>query len=396
MSLANPTSLRVGATGILAGRQHHVIGRIVMSMEDSSGTFYWNEFNLVDDSGQSATLVYETTEQGGQWRLFKLFEPVPPLSAIEAAAKRVGDWLDYGDGKARITLVDESRVCHIEGIAPEGVEVGDVARYFNAEAGPQLIVVSWTGSEVEYYRGTDLPGQAVAEAFGFEPAVCSSRSHSGSSAPPYVVGSRPHTAVTKWVMALLAVITMAAGYASCRTQPPRAPAKTTQAPDSTLKVGASGMLDGKIYRLARQQLAEVAQVGRTDEQNQYCLLDADGQEALLTCDAKSGAVTWQLFVTMPPPLALAAAPAAALRVGDSIEVAGKNCVVNELFRLRVKRVEPASLPGSPAVKYGFSARSENGPVLALWDSQGITCYLGKPFSAQTITNAFSAPGPERE
>ncbi|MEI9864534.1 MAG: hypothetical protein WDN00_08275 [Limisphaerales bacterium] len=33
----------------------------------------------------------------------------------------------------------------IEGRAPDGVEVGDVANYFNAEAGDMMQVVSWTG-----------------------------------------------------------------------------------------------------------------------------------------------------------------------------------------------------------------------------------------------------------
>ena len=62
--------------------------------------------------------------------------------------------------------MDESLVCEIEGEAPEGVELGDVAHYFNAESGNEMVVVSWTGDEVEFYRGVNIPARAVSSAFG--------------------------------------------------------------------------------------------------------------------------------------------------------------------------------------------------------------------------------------
>lgn len=39
----------------------------------------------------------------------------------------------------RVTCVDESRVLQIEGEAPEGVEVGDIAHYFNAETASDMV-----------------------------------------------------------------------------------------------------------------------------------------------------------------------------------------------------------------------------------------------------------------
>jgi len=58
---------------------------------------------------------------------------------------------------ARVTLVDESKVYWVEGRPPEGVELGDIANYFNALAGNRMYVVSWTGPEVEVFQGMDLP-----------------------------------------------------------------------------------------------------------------------------------------------------------------------------------------------------------------------------------------------
>ena len=163
MSFANPTPIRIGMTGAFDGRQYRVAGRVVLGMEEDGETYYWNEFNLVSDDGESATLVFEETERGGEWRLFTLFEPEFVMTAEDAATKRVGDQLNLDGHDVRVTLVDETRVYHIEGEAPEGVELGDVAHYFNAEAGSRMVVVSWTGEEVEYYRGVTVAPAMTAK-----------------------------------------------------------------------------------------------------------------------------------------------------------------------------------------------------------------------------------------
>ena len=65
-------------TGKLSGTQYRVVGRVVLGEDEDGDTYYWNEFNLESDGGGVATLVYEETEQGGEWRLFRLFEPASP------------------------------------------------------------------------------------------------------------------------------------------------------------------------------------------------------------------------------------------------------------------------------------------------------------------------------
>ena len=152
-------------TGNLSGKQYRVVGRVVLGEQEEGGTYYWNEFNLESDGGEVATLVYEETERGGEWRLFHLFEPACPMTAADAATKRAGDPLDLEGMHLFVRLVSKSRVYYIEGKAPEGVEVGDVAHYFNAVAGNNMIVVSWTGEEVEFYKGLDLSRLTVSSAF---------------------------------------------------------------------------------------------------------------------------------------------------------------------------------------------------------------------------------------
>ncbi len=65
MSFANPTPIRIGMTGTFCGNRYRVAGRVVMGMEEDGETYYWNEFNLVNTEGESATLVYEEGEHGG-------------------------------------------------------------------------------------------------------------------------------------------------------------------------------------------------------------------------------------------------------------------------------------------------------------------------------------------
>ena len=36
-------------TGTLSGTRYRVVGRVVLGMEEGGETYYWNEFNLVDD-----------------------------------------------------------------------------------------------------------------------------------------------------------------------------------------------------------------------------------------------------------------------------------------------------------------------------------------------------------
>ena len=145
MNFANPTRLRIGMHANFGGRDYRLIGRVVMGVTDDGETYYWNEFNLEARDGSCADLVYEETERGGEWRLFTMFEPEYPMTATDAATKRVGDSLNLTGTDVRVTLRDTSRVYHIESKAPEGVEVGDVANYFNAEAGDVMQVVSWPG-----------------------------------------------------------------------------------------------------------------------------------------------------------------------------------------------------------------------------------------------------------
>lgn len=393
MSFANPTPLRIGMTGSFDGRTYRVAGRVVMGMDDGGETYYWNEFNLASDDGESATLVYEETERGGEWRLFTLFEPEFSMTAEDAATKRVGDRLNLDDRDVRVTLVDETRVYHIEGEAPEEVELGDVAHYFNAESGSTMIVVSWTGDEVEYYRGVTFSAGRVATAFNLPGAGFANLSRSFSDSGSSSLTGNP-TLSTGAVLKLAAVgllfAVVVATYILWRSPRTRSAVTKTSAPASPLTVGQTGTLDGKTQRVYNHSIVEVAEVGRIYDRHEYHLFDEEGNRSLLIYGLKPGEKDWYLFTLLQPLNPLSPEQAAALKVGQTVNVDGLVAPVRDLSQAVMRQTEGGALPDltNGTVLFSFSTQSGTTPVLARWNAGGIQLYRGRFLPAKELDAAF--------
>jgi hypothetical protein len=385
VSFSNPTPIRIGMTGKLSGKQYRVVGRVVLGEEEDGETYYWNEFNLESDGGGAATLVYEQTEQGGEWRLFEMFDPEHPMTAAEAAAKRVGDALDLDGRQMSVRLVSTSRVYAIEGEAPE--KVGDVAHYFNAVAGNTMIVVSWTGEEVEFYKGLDLSRTTVSSAFNVRivdfsrlfPAPDGNRRFSG-----LVVGL-----VVALAVGILAVV----GYCSF-TSGRRPPAIVrTGATASPLAVGQTGKLGGTRFQVQSHLLVEMAMVGRKFDRHEYVLSDDAGTRALLVRGSKPGAGDWWLFQPLQPLTPLSPPQAAAVRWGQTVNVDGLTAKVSELFQSTIRQVESSEAAelNTGDVFFGFTARGQNAELLVRWNANYINFFQGQALLEKEVVAAFGHP-----
>ncbi len=374
----NPTALQVGMSGKLCGLNYRVVGRVVLGMTEDGETYYWNEYNLVDDSGQSATLVFEEVEEGPEWKLFILFDPVEPMTATEAARKKVGDKVNLNGSLVKITLVSQSRVYHIEGQAPEGVEVGDIASYFNADTGVEMQVASWTGDEIEFYRGINVPVDDVASGFnlptekltGGGPAVEETESSSGSSWPVL-----PRL-IAVGVATLISFVT----YSSWRSPrltggAPKKPSTRT----SPLPTGASGTLATKHTTIAEHVVVEIAKVGALYDWHEYRLRDDTGESALLICGLTGDAAQWHLFRSAQPFTSLTPPQAAALRVRETLIIGERTLRIETLFQAR-------RLDG--AVSFGFLARAGNDWGVVRWTQNEIEFYLGTPLPEKEVLAAF--------
>lgn len=397
MSFSNPTPIRLGMAGTFNERRFRVAGRIVMGMEEDGETYYWNEFHLVSTEGDSATLVYEETESGGEWRLFTLFEVEYPLTAADAATKRVGDRLTLDDKEVRVTLVDESRVHFIEGEAPEGVEVGDIAHYFNAETSQRMIVVSWTGDEVEYYRGVTLSAKTIADAFNLPVAKFTGSSASFSSGLTRAWQSgdddSQYLSMGKFVRVVAIALGVFVVIAFFVVRPGgfrRTPTVKTAAPAPQLKVRQSGLIDGESYRVTSRSVVEMAQVGCIYDRHEYELTSAAGEPRLLVQGLKPGDKDWCLFTPMNPTDPITPAKAASLRAGETASVDGVVGPVSEISQVVVRQAEGDESDGGRlgTVRFSFVIQSGSSPVLVLWNQNGIRFYRGRLIPAVELAKAF--------
>jgi hypothetical protein len=398
MSFENPTLLRVGMNGNFAGKDYGVAGRVVMGETEGGETYYWNEFNLESKDGSYADLVFEETERGGEWRLFTLFKAEYPMTAADAATKRVGDHLNLTGENVRVTLRSTSRVYHIEGQPPEGVEIGDVANYFNAEAGNNMQVVSWTGDEVEYYNGVNIPQSVVAAAFHV-PRASNSSSFSDSDSSWLGGNDEHYDSVAKFFLKAALVIfcffIVFGRHFSCSTGYESTPVKKVDAAAPPLTVGATGKLLGWDYHISAHAVVEIAKVGARFERHEYQLLDDDGHPALLVCGWKPESDNWFLFTPVEPTMPLSSQQAGAKKLGDIVALDNLSAPVGELFQSTFRQLEPKPSP-SPWVKkgdvfFGFTAQSPSDLLLARWNAGGITFHRGRSLPAKDAIAAFNQP-----
>jgi hypothetical protein len=377
----NPTGLGVGHEGVIFGQQASVIGRSVLKSGDG---YRWDEYHLRLADRTETTLVYES----GVWKRFALFDPDITLSADDAADLGVGEQVTLRGRSANITYVGNSRVMYIEGKAPEGYRVGSEARYFNAEEGSQLFVVSWTGNEVEFYEGQDLPRGDVERAFGLPEPSLLARIFSGGSGglDSWFEGDHRLFGTVLVAFAVLVIL-----WAQGRPRDPAVePPPPTPAPALHLPARAQGRLAGHLYVIAGHEVAEISESRGTFARHEYELVDEQGERALLIQRLDWDARQWYLFRPVSSSVGLIPYQAAAFKHGSLFNVGDKQAAVRTLFMSRmVSRdgdVPSGALPG--AVRYGFTAQTKDEWVIGRWNESSIEFQAGDMLPEADIQQAF--------
>ncbi|HEV2693816.1 MAG TPA: hypothetical protein VG347_13065 [Verrucomicrobiae bacterium] len=389
MSYENPTRLHIGMHGDFAGKDFRLIGRVVMGVTINDETYYWNEFNLQTNTGETATLVYEDTERGGDWRLFTEFEPDSPLTAADAVLKQVGDELSLTGVTVRVTLVQTSRVYRIEGTPPAGECVGDEDNYFNAEAGDVMQVVSWTGQKIEYYNGFTLAPGSVDTAFRL-PRQAPARIFSGGS------GTRDYASFGKYILwgflLLFILVPILARNFSFSTSYEAPPVKKVSAPSPPLMVGASEEWNGQKFHITAHAVMEVAGVNSVYERNEYELTDDASNITLLVCGEKPDAKEWRLYTPLSPLEAPLPQQAVNQKFGDTVNIDGVTATISELSQFTVKSMDAVADSNwhQGDVRFGYTASSQYDSLLVRWDKQNITFLRGKKVPPKDFIAAISS------
>jgi hypothetical protein len=395
MNLQNPTNLRIGMQATFLDRNYKVIGRVVMGVRVAGEWYSWNEFNLEGPDGKEATLVYEADDRGQHWRIFTQFDPEYPMTAAEAAKVRLGDRLNLTGIDVRVTLVETSTVKWVDGRAPAGVRPGSLANYFNAEGDGMMQVVSWTGSEVEYYNGGTLLGEDVAAAFGIpesELVLIQRRvmphweKDDGQSS--YLSGKKFGYAMMA-CLGLMALWLFADYHHSGGKE--EQPVSKHLAGDQTLYAGYAGTLKNEHYKVFGHDLVEIAEPGLDYERHEYEVQTTDGQTALLVGGDRPNDGNWILFTPLQPAQPMTPFEAGAIRLGRVLNVDGLQATVNELFQARYERVDQPTGATTAAgdVWFNFSAKAGSQTLLVRWNANRIDYYVGTEVARSEIAKDFS-------
>lgn len=377
----NPTALAVGRAGVFEGQDAKVRGHSVLRSRDGGR---WDEYHIELADRAALTLVYES----GQWKRFALFEPKVSLSARDAGEVAVGDDITLGDQTAKVTYVGGSRVVYIQGSPPEGYRVGSEADYFNAVAGTDQVVVSWTGEEVEYYRGRLLPRGTVESAFGLPEPSFLSRLGAGSGGFDswFDSGTRLASAMVAFGL-FVAFFLVRENTSSERTAEPPAP---VAAPSSRLAVRAQGRLGGHLYAVSGHRLVEIADPAGRFGRHEYDLMDEQGGHALLIQALERNQRQWTLFEPLAGASPLRPVEAATFASGSRVNLAGTDAIVRELFISRTVAVDGDPPPGEHlgGIRFGFVAETKGGSALARWSATDIEIYLGQGVPEAQVLDAL--------
>lgn len=394
MSFANPTRLRIGMHGNFNDVDYRVVGRSVLGESENGDIYYWNEFNLENKSGKQAILVFEDAESGPQWRMFTIFDPGYPMTAAEAAAKSVGDWLNITGDNVRVTFRGSSQVYYVEGKAPEGEDVGKTAEYFNAEASGIMQVVSWTGEEVEFYNGTNISRGMVATAFGLpqESSGGAGRifsSFSGSDSGNYLSGVKFAVYAALAIVFFLIFFGRPLSWSGNHEGPP---VKKLLAATRPLNVGATGTLFDKKYRITAHAVVDIGEDGANWERHEYELTDDYGAKALLVCGDKFGGTDWVLFEQFSPMEPPRAQDLAAKQIGGQVVLDDFTGKVTDIFLSTIEQTDGDALNGlkNGTICYDIRCNNENRTMLARWNGTGIQFYRGQTLTAKKGAACFAA------
>ena len=375
----NPTKLRVGAKGSLEGRAYTVLGRVVLSTVDG---YKWQEYRLRSADSQEVTLVYES----GDWKFFRLIEPAAPLTAREAALVRADDTLTIGGRSVAVSYVGKSRVAFIEGAAPEGMKLGDRASYFNAErAVGGMMVVSWTGEEMEFYEGHGLSDREVARGFGLPRPNFFIRLAEDFRRLELDFGQ-----VFLGGLVLVFLFFQFIDYIPDRDPVFLEPPSKKAAPAGRLFLHALGHLGTHDYRVTGHALLEIARPGKKFGRHEYALADETGMTALLVQGPDGNPGEWQLLIPAGHKDGFTPYEAARVPLGRVTTADGRPAETM-VFLLQVEQLDGESASWPARLQYGFTALSPGQWLQARWTEQTVQLYTGQRLSTAEVAAAFHAP-----
>jgi hypothetical protein len=284
-----------------------------------------------------------------------------------------------------VTLVQRSQVYFVEGKLPEGVRVGQHANYFNAETADKMVVVSWTGEEMEFFTGRTISCGEVASAFKL----------TGLARFGFMLGGGRSFFSARVIFPLLffGIIAMVLILMLKVVSTPGRPPAVVVLPEAatSLSVGEAGVLEGRHYQIASHAVVDIAETGLRFRRHEYELDDDDTNVFLLISGAGKDAGNWTLDTPIQPATPLSPEQAGTLPAGHTVALETESPRIDKLFRSTIVKTDgdsPAKyLAGG--VLYGFAATMKSNILIVRWNTTNIVWLKGTVLSDKIVRAAFA-------
>jgi hypothetical protein len=162
---APASPLKAGLSGTLDGRRCEVRAHAVVEIGQVGLRYDRHEYQLVDENGNQALLVYGWKPGGKDWLLFTPLKPLEPLTPPQAAAVRWGQTVNLDGIVAPVSDLCECTIRQVDGAEWPDLKPGAVFFNFSGKTDSIWLLVRWREGGIAFYRGKALPTKEVIAAF---------------------------------------------------------------------------------------------------------------------------------------------------------------------------------------------------------------------------------------
>ena len=147
------------------------------------------------------------------------------------------------------------------------------------------------------------------------------------------------------------------------------------------------------YKLLGRVVIGVREAGEWYFWNEFNLVSDDGAMATLVYEEDEHGLHWRIFTRFDPEFPMSVADAAAVRVGNTLNLNGTDVRVTLVEKSTVKQIEGRAPPGTMigSVENYFNALGGGLMQVVSWTANKIEYYNGCDLSPEDVATAFDIP-----
>src|SRR5262249_36894228 len=145
--------LKLGASGSLNGHTWQVRAHALTEIDQVGHVSQQHEYNVIDDSGNEALLVYGLIPEQRDWYLFLPVQSSAALTATAAAAKKTGETVNLDGADARISRIFQRLIRQTEAAENNEQQIHRRTYGFTAQSNDAILLAEWDENYIAFYRG---------------------------------------------------------------------------------------------------------------------------------------------------------------------------------------------------------------------------------------------------